>query len=290
MTPRGRLETIAVVFDFDDTLVPDSTSLLLSAHGVDTDKFWREDAIALVAEGFDPSPAYMKLILDNVGENRPMGLLSNQSLRDFGATLDDKFQPGIPEVFEDLRRSAAQLPDVAVEFYIISGGLEDAIGGSSIVRRYFDGWYGCRFGENERGVISSIKRCVTFTEKTRYLFEINKGITPSETLEKPFAVNVDVPKESRRIQFENMIYVGDGMTDIPCFSLLKTMGGISFGVFDPSSESSAKRAMQVFLKPQRVVSMHAARFGPRDELGSMLRAAVAAAGSRIDLRRASAQG
>jgi hypothetical protein len=109
--------------------------------------------------------------------------------------------------------------DVSVEFYIISGGLKELLEGSRIVQDYFDAVYASQLGENvETQMFDRIKRVVTFTEKTRYLFEINKGIEPTQAERNPFLVNEDVPSTDRRIPFENMVYVGDGFTDIPCFS------------------------------------------------------------------------
>lgn len=131
-------------------------------------------------------------------------------------------------------------------------------------------------------MLKYVKRCVTFTEKTRYLFEINKGIDPKETRRNPYSVNKDVPLHKRRIPFKNMIYIGDGLTDIPCLALIKKVGGGTvFGVFNPAEPKSAKRALLEFLKTDRVISMHAPKYGKKDELGSLLRAAVAERCSKI---------
>ncbi len=134
-----------------------------------------------------------------------------------------------------------------------------------------------------------MKRCVTFTEKTRFLFEINKGLDPRKTHRNPFLVNRDIPTEKRRVPFKNMIYIGDGLTDIPCFSLVKKQGGTAFGVFNPGEKKSAKRALLEFLKPDRVISMHAPRYRAKDELGSLLRAAVATRCSKISLEHREAE-
>jgi len=287
---RGKPAVLAVVFDFDETLVPDSTSKLLASRGVDPKKFWAEHVRRRLEEGFDPTLAYLGLILDNVGADRPLGCISTQDLRDFGATLDTDFFPGLPELFDDLRAVAADYSDVSVEFHIISGGLLEVVLGSEIVRRHFAGVRGCEFAEDPgTGCITAIKRAITFTEKTRYLFEINKGIEPSDTLKNPYIVNRDVPGERRPVPFQNMIYVGDGLTDIPCFSLLKKEHGTSFGVFDPARKESARKAFTEFLQTDRVISMHAPRYGPNDELGSLLRTAVATRASAITLQRAQAE-
>jgi hypothetical protein len=186
--------------------------------------------------GFDPTLAYLGLILDYVGPDRPLGCLSNTDLRTFGATLDADYFPGLPALFADLSAVAAEYNDVSVESHIISGGLLEVMLGSQVVKDHFVTVNGCEFAEDpSTGCLSAIKRAITFTEKTRYLFEINKGIERTDTLKNPYLVNRDIPDAQRPVPFENMIYVGDGLTDIPCFSLLKKERGTSYGVFHPDS-------------------------------------------------------
>lgn len=275
---------VAVIFDFDDTLLPDSTSALLCAHDLDPEEFWAVRTKALVDKGYDPPLAYLNLLLREVGSGKPLGQLTNQSLKAFGASIDNTWFPGLPEIFDDLRSVAHEHRDVSIEFYIVSGGLQAIIEGSKHVIEHFAGVYGCQLGEDpETGYVSDIKRCVTFTEKTRFLFEINKGIPAADAATRPHLVNEAVAEEIRPIPFRNMIYVGDGLTDIPCFSLVQKGGGTSFGVFQAGQES-AKQAFQRFLATGRVQGMHRPRYGPDDDLGSILRATVAVKCSEIALR------
>src|SRR4051794_13260354 len=95
---------VAVVFDFDDTLTDDSTTRLLEAHGVDPVDFWQNRMAQLTDAGWDSPLAYMKLILDNVGDGKPLGRLTNAQLKEFGQRL--KFYPGIPKLFADLKKVA----------------------------------------------------------------------------------------------------------------------------------------------------------------------------------------
>jgi phosphoglycolate phosphatase-like HAD superfamily hydrolase len=282
-------DIIALVFDFDDTLVPDSTTKLLQGAGIDSDAFWGQSR-ALIREGYDPPTAYLKLLLDSVGDKKPLGPLTNADLRKFGRTLDNEFHPGLPQFFDEIRTDVkTKFKNIEVEFYIVSGGLQAVLEGSEVVRRYFVAAYGCQLtGDTESGALKYIKRSITFTEKTRYLFEINKGIDPNDSRTNPFLVNQAVEERNRRVPFANIIYVGDGLTDIPCFSLVQKMGGTAFGVFDPSKEAKAKQALEEFLKPGRVVSMHAPKYTPDSELGSMLRAAVASRCIAIQLQRRTA--
>lgn len=281
--------TIAVVFDFDDTLLPDSTTSLLEAHGMDPKDFWGVKTKELVLSGYDPTLAYLKLILDNVGKGKPFGSLTNKNLRKFGATLEKKFFPGVSTLFGDLKNIVGKFQDIHIEFYIISGGLQEVILGSKLVQKHFSGVYGCKLtGNTEDGPLKYIKRCITFTEKTRFIFEINKGIKQNEAGKHPYLVNKDIPLIDRRIPFQNIIYVGDGLTDIPCFSLLKSLRGTPFGVFKGDSET-AKRALLEFLTPGRVISMHTPKYRKSDDLGTLLRAAVANRCSKIELEKGLAE-
>ncbi len=272
---------IAVVFDFDDTLTDDSTTKLLESRGVDATSFWQKDMKVRIDEGWDPPLAYLTWILESVGSGKRFGNLTNAQLREFGATLE--FYEGIPELFDDLRAITLEhvLTRPAIEFYIVSGGLEEIIRGSSIAK-HFAGIWGCTFSESD-GCVRHIRNSITFTEKTKALFAINKGISDFETRQNAYSVNRDRRPEDRRVPFRNMIYLGDGLTDVPCFSLLKQFGGWSFGIFDPRKEGSPKKAWENLVAPKRVTSAHSPQYRKDDDLGAMLRAAVKQICMRLDL-------
>jgi phosphoserine phosphatase len=276
---------VAVVFDFDDTLIGDSTTLLLAKHGIKPTAFWRQ-VKKLVAAGYEPTLAWLTLFLENVGPDKPLGALANADLRAFGRELDGQYAPGLPELFDDLRDIVSAYRDIQIEFYVLSGGLQDVIQGSRVVESNMTDTWGCLLAEDKATrMVASIKRSISFTEKTRYLFQINKGLSSKETFGNPYLVNKHVAPEDRRVRFEDMIYVGDGLTDIPCFSLVRNRRGMTFGVFDPTEKDSARRALLELLQPGRVASMHAAKYGRGDELGEILRAAVATRCAAITLER-----
>lgn len=273
--------TIAVIFDFDDTLTDDSTTKLLEAHGVDAKDFWQNQNNKLVADGWNPTLSYLHLLLKNVGTGKPLGKLTNKDLRNFGAKL--AFYDGIPGLFDDLREYVKKqhpMSNPSIEFYIVSGGLEEVIKGSKIAK-YFTNIWGCTFAE-EDGAIRHVKRAISFTEKTKYLFEVNKGLNLLPP--QPYAVNEFVAPQNRRVPLENMIYLGDGLTDVPCFSLLKNTGGTSFGIFDPKKKDSPKKGWEKLVVPHRVNALNSPKYGAEDDLGSLLRTAVAALCLKLDLR------
>jgi phosphoserine phosphatase len=275
---------LAVIFDFDETLAPDSTTAFLKHKGIDTDEFWNVHARQLVQLGYDQPLHYLQLMLEMVQRGGPLEGVTPEELRDFGSSLDESFFPGLPDMFMELKETVHSYPDLTLDYYIISSGMQELIEGSQTVQQNFSGVYACRFGrDNETGPIKRIRRCVTFTEKTRYLFEISKGINPAESDLNPGLVNKDVPLGHRRIPFKNMVYVGDGLTDIPCFSLVKKMGGMAFAVFDPGSKASAQRALKEFLLAGRTVGSHSPRYGVNDDLGALIRAAVNERASAVSL-------
>jgi hypothetical protein len=280
-------DIVALIFDFDDTLAPDSTTKLLQHHGVDTAVFWQKDVKALIGQGYDPPNAWLMLLLDMVAPGKPLDGLTNQKLREFGASLDSDFYPGLPDFFDEMKTEiATNFKNIELEFYIVSGGLWELITGSSIVRKYFRAVYGIHLDSGTpSGPLKYVKRVVTFTEKTRYIFEIHKGLDPAKTWVNPGLVNKFIPRDKRRIPLKNMIYVGDGLTDIPCFSLIKQNYGQSFGVFNPGKQGKPKEALEEFLQPDRVISMHSPNYRKDQDLGSMLRAAVAHAATAIQLER-----
>lgn len=216
---------IALIFDCDDTLCPDTISLLLKQYRVPHKNFW-EGVTELVREGWDPPLAYMRRIIDLVKEGE-MPDLTNTKLAEIGAMIE--FFPGIPEFFQDLHNVVREQDfadaGVSLEFYIVTGGFETMIRGSTITPFMTD-IFGCTFDEDpETHLVCYPKTVVTFTEKTKFIYAIQKGITGAELRRNPYHVNDMIREEERRIPFRNMIYIGDGPSDIPCFSIIQTFGG-----------------------------------------------------------------
>jgi len=265
--------TIAVIFDFDDTLTPDSTSQLLLKHKktckITPKEFWKKQVDGLTKEGWDSGCAYLYLLLKYM-EDGKMPRYTNEQLRKFGASL--KPYPGLKSLFGDLRDIAAE-EGFKIKFYVISGGIQDIVEGFRL-RSEFDGVWGCQLSsKTPGGPVKYVKRVITFTEKTRHLFEINKGISPTEAARNPLAVNKHVPPRKRPIPFSHMIYIGDGISDIPCFSLLlkqEREQGTPLGVFHPG-EDSARRAWLELIGPKRVRNAMPPQYGKNQGLGSQLR-------------------
>ena len=273
-------DVIALAFDFDDTLTDDSTTQLLRKAGVNADQFWGEKVAGRIADGWDPTLAFVQEFLALTKAGQPLAGLNSQKLNDFGRTLT--FYPGLPDIFADLRTIAAEfrLTQPRIEVYVISGGFEDIIRGSSLAKELTAFW-GVACAADETDTIAHPKRVVDFTTKTRYLFEINKGLA-HEGRKNPFLVNESIPEERRRVPFENIIYCGDGLTDVAAFSVVQSRGGMTFGLFDPKNRNGLRRSWEKFLKPHRVGNMCSPRYRADDDLGALLRMAVLSICERLE--------
>lgn len=226
---------IAIIFDCDDTLCPDSISFMLEKCGIDPVEFWKE-IDTRVRAGWDPPQAYMSRILEYVQEGKITNL-TRRKLRQMGKELS--LFPGLPEILKELRQFILSKKDlkkarVSLEYYVLSGGMEEMIRGSQLAK-YMNGIVGCNFiHEKKKGLPIAIKSTVSFTEKTKFVFAINKGISLDEARTNPYLVNDSIDESGRRIPFKNMIYIGDGPSDIPCLSLIAKKGGEGVGVSPPS--------------------------------------------------------
>ncbi|MFA5489403.1 MAG: HAD family hydrolase [Candidimonas sp.] len=273
-------DVIALIFDFDDTLAPDSTSGFLADIGVDVEAFWQQRVNPLLFEqDWDPVPAYLHEMIA-VSRSRRHGLITRERLEDWGRRLP--LHSGVDTLFERLRAVVkANHPQVQLEFYLISSGIGDVVRHTAIAHEFTDIW-ASEFVYDEDDGISFPKRVVSFTDKTRYLFHIQKGIIGAASRSKPFDVNRKVAPEKLRVPFEQMVFVGDGYTDIPCFSLIRRSGGVAFGVWDPKHRDKRSRAWG-FIQEGRVSNLNQARYDEHAELYQWLEEAVESLAGRIAL-------
>lgn len=285
-------EVIALIFDFDDTLIPDSTSSLLEEYSLDPEKFWNEEVRGLVNDGFEPTHAFLTNFIKHCNTGQKLHGISDKELLEFGKKISNSFYRGFPEIMDKLTSIVDKYEDIKLEFFIISGGLQKVIEGTSVSNK-FHGIYASEL-KFEEGRYRYVKRAVTFTEKTRYIFEINKGIKSIDTLKRPYKVNEFVHPEKRRVPFYNMIYVGDSRTDIPCFSLVingegGTMGGgNAYAVFDPNDVKSAASKFKDFISQRRdKVQTHPAIY-TEDSFGATLKLAIEQKCARIMTKRENA--
>ncbi len=273
-------DVIALVFDFDDTLAPDSTSGFLADIGVDAGQFWSERVGPLLShEDWDPVPAYLHEMIE-LSRSKQHGLITRERLQDWGQRLP--LHNGVESLFDRLRQHVRQQhPQVQLEFYLISSGIGDVVRSTTIAHEFTDIW-ASEFTYGPDGGVYFPRRIVSFTDKTRYLFHIQKGIVGAASRNKPFEVNRKVDQDKLRVPFQQMIFIGDGYTDIPCFSLVRKSGGVAFGVWDRKHREKRSRAWG-FIQEGRVSNLNQARYDEDAELYQWLEEAVESLAGRIAL-------
>ena len=245
---------IAVVWDFDKTLIPGNMQTpLFAKYGVDERAFWeevdglRDFYLAHGARRVADDALYLNHILEYVRAGVFKGL-SNATLTALGAELT--FHPGIPEFLGTLQASVEEDPtferaDITLEHYVVSTGLRPMIEGSAI-RPYVEDVWACEFIEAHHAPgyarpeqrqlfpsreITALGYQIDNTSKTRALFEINKGTNKRPEIH----VNSHLPHDLRRVPFEHMIYIADGPSDVPAWSVVSANGGRAFGVYQRGS-------------------------------------------------------
>ncbi len=247
---------IACVWDFDKTLIDGYMQApIFEEYGIDEGFFWKEvnmlpEIYAKKGVRVSPESVYLNHLLSFVKNGKMQGL-SNAKLRELGAKL--KFCDGLPTFFDELKSIPENNPeykalDIKLEHYIVSTGLAEMIRGSEIAK-YVDDIFGCEFLEEPMppyfsqqpefdfqslsSQINQIGMIVDNTIKTRFIFEINKGSNKNPEIN----VNAKIRKEDRRVPIRNMIYIADGPSDVPVFSVVRKSGGKAFAVYSPKSEA-----------------------------------------------------
>ena len=224
--------TIAVVADCDGTLAPDTTDQLLAHFNLRPEEFWPNEVEPLVKDGWDEHLAYMQKLIELSRKGGPLEGLTKDKLTEVASTLE--FYPGIPEGLIALRDEIQRCPEfrdvgIRVEFYVVSAGIGDLLRASALARAAHRIW-ACDFAYDSEGRLSHLKNVISFTDKTRFLYLVHKGKVGEEYLNRQYVVNEPMDQEERPVPFENMVYIGDGPTDIPCMSLVATMGGYVMGI------------------------------------------------------------
>lgn len=224
---------LAICYDFDKTLSPDDMQAqgYIQSVGYDIEEFWKESSDTAINNDMDTNLAYMyKMVQEAQGRI----VFNRKTLEDYGSKVT--LFPGVEEWFERIREYGKQ-HDVIVEHYIISSGLKEMIEGTQIAKNgAFEKIYASSFFYNERGVAVWPAQAINYTNKTQFLFRIEKGVLDINDSR----VNECFAPEDIRVPFRNMVYIGDSDTDIPCMKLVNSYGGHSIGVYNNDTLDKTK--------------------------------------------------
>ncbi|MDO4740478.1 MAG: HAD family hydrolase [Eubacteriales bacterium] len=227
----------ALIYDFDHTLTPRNMQEfgLLEELRAEPDDFWAECRRFALRHNADGILSYMMVTLSRA---RRLGIeLRREDFVRLGGTIE--FYPGVEEWFAKANAFAKGL-GLELEHYIISSGLLELIEGSRIAGE-FKAAFAASYAYDEQGLPFWPATAVNYTAKTQYLFRINKGILD---ITNDRDLNDFTPEARRRVPFRNMIYIGDGYTDVPCMKMTKQKGGTSIAVYEPENAEVARSLLR----------------------------------------------
>ena len=225
-----QLPIVALIYDFDGTLAPGNMQEydFLKAIGItDPSKFWNANTAFKKHHDASEVLSYMRLMLDESQKhNIPIkrGVFS-----EYGATLP--LHRGVEKWF-DLINEVGTLMGFQIKHYINSSGLQEIIEGTSIYPK-FEAVYACRYMYNDKEEAIWPAVAVDFTQKTQFMYMIHKGV---KKVSDNNDINKHIDEEEKPMPFHHMIYLGDGLTDIPCMKMLKQYGGHSIAIYQEEKE------------------------------------------------------
>ena len=224
---------IALMYDFDKTLCTTDMQAytFIPNLGMSANEFWAKASDLAEKYKMDRILAYMYLMRDEAHIHKKP--IHRSDFVVLGKDLE--LYPGVAEWFSRINRFGKE-QGVTIKHYIISSGLREIIEGSSIYKEFDDVFAG-EFLYDENGVACWPKNVVNYTTKTQFLFRINKGVL---NISNDDDLNRFTPEEDRPVPFRNMIYIGDGLTDVPCMKLVKVNGGCSIAVYQKGKQAKVK--------------------------------------------------
>ena len=229
--------TIALCYDYDGTLITGhmQENSFIPAIDMKKDDFWKEVKAHAKTHDMDEVLAYMHLMLEK-SQQKEDGLLNQKSLKEYGKKVS--LFPGVEDWFDSIKDHHT---GVQVQHFIISSGIDDMIRGSLIGDK-FHHIFASGFMYDAKGDAVFPARSINYTTKVQYLFRVNKGIKNSWDNSK---INAFIPEEKRNIPFSQMIYIGDGETDIPAMKMMNFKGGYSIAVYPPDEQAKKSKAEEL---------------------------------------------
>ena len=222
---------VAICYDFDKTLSPNDMQAqgFIQSLKIDVNDFWEESNSLAKDNGMDQNLAYMFMMS---AKSHGKFYITKDKLAEYGSKIS--YFPGVEDWFDRINAYGEE-NGVQVEHYVISSGLLEMIEGTSIADK-FKRIYACSFYYDADGTVVWPAQSVNYTNKTQYLFRIEKGVL--DVYDQ--GVNDHYQDKDLRIPFRNMIYIGDSDTDVPCMKVVDEYGGYSIGVYDPETRDKSK--------------------------------------------------
>lgn len=230
-----KLIPMAIAYDFDGTLSPGNMQeydFIPRLHVASKD-FWAEVDDYAREHDADQILAYMGLMLKKAKQHEVP--VTREDFHAFGAGIE--LFAGVEGWFDRINAYGKE-KGVKVSHYIVSSGLREMIRGT-VIAGCFDAIFASGFMYDHHGIASWPALAVNYTTKTQYLFRINKG---SLVVHDHSRINKHVAAEDRAVPFSNMVFIGDGETDIPCMRVVTSLGGHAIAVYAPGKRGAKGKA------------------------------------------------
>ena len=227
---------IAFLYDFDKTLCTTDMEdyAFIPSLGYTPAEFWGRANAFGWENRMDGLLAYMYTMIQECAAQNIK--LDRAFLNHCGESI--QLFPGVREWFARINAFGESL-GVQVEHYVISSGLREIIEGSGIAQEFRE-IYACEFYYNENGDACWPKLDVNFTNKTQFVYRINKGILD---VSRDKELNDSMPDDSKRVPFTNMIYMGDGLSDVPCMKMMRAYGGQAIAVYQANNRQGVEKLL-----------------------------------------------
>lgn len=253
---------VAIMYDFDKTLSPRDMQeyAFIPGIGMTAPDFWENCNRLMRTYEMDSILAYMYFMVEQSKERNFR--ITREEFRRQGKIVE--LFDGVCEWFERINEYGEE-KGVKIEHYVISSGLKEIIEGTPIAK-YFTKIYSAEFLYNKNGEVIWPAMAVNYTSKTQFVYRINKGVLD---VTEHAGLNESTPDDQKRIPFSNMIYIGDGLSDVPCMKLVKTSGGHSVAVYQDKTHEAVK-----LLKNGRVSYIAKADYTAGGKLDTTIKAII----------------
>ncbi len=227
---------IAIMYDFDKTLCTRDMQEydLIPKLDMSSEAFWAEANDFGRAQKMDGILAYMYTCVRHCREKGVS--LKRESFVSSGRSVE--LYKGVEEWFDRINAFGKE-QGAKVEHYVISSGMKEIIEGTSIADKFTE-IFACEFYYDEQGNAAWPKTAVNYTNKTQFVYRINKGVLD---VSNDVDLNRSMPDDSKRVPFTNMIYIGDGLSDVPCMKMMKAYGGQAIAVYQEDSRSKVEELL-----------------------------------------------
>lgn len=256
---NGKKIVLAICYDFDKTLSPTDMQAqgFIQSIGYDVENFWKESNKLASDNEMDQNLAWMFMMSKG---SYGKFIFNKDTLKEFGSKVE--LFPGVKTWFERINKYGEE-HGVEVEHYIISSGLKEMIE-ETVIADKFKKIYASSFYYDSDGVAIWPAQVVNYTDKTQFLFRIEKGVLDVNDQQ----VNTFFKQNELRVPFRNMVYIGDSDTDIPCMKLVNTNGGHSIGVYN--SETNDKSKVFKMLSENRIKYFAPADYSENSKLEQLI--------------------